>query len=141
MPPQNTPNQMPEMAIPEKNQESESTTTNVEQSPEIAPLPISPEIPKTETFSDQQTVSQPITPVPTPTPEPEIIEATPELEAAEQNEVDKSVDIDKNWVDAIDNIVEKDKDKPYEEEEDAEKLNINYQQKAFGKQISKESEE
>ncbi len=139
MPPQNTPIPSPE--IPTSDQKTgETVKIPLEIKPEASPAPISPEAPRTETYQDQATTTQPIHPDPAPIVEPVDIKPTPELEAEEQKEADKSVDIDKAWVEAADNIIEKDKDKPYEEEEDSEKLNINYQKKAFGKDIAKDTE-
>lgn len=141
MPPQNTPNQTPEIPQP-SSEETETTIPASENKPESAPEPISSELPRTENFQDQSTIAQPSQPVDSAIePEPaETVEVPAETETAYQEEVERKGDISEAWVDATKTIIEKDEDKPYEEEEDAEKLNIDYQQKTFGKKITKEDD-
>ena len=49
--------------------------------------------------------------------------------------------IEKPWVKKAEEIIKKDKDKPYFEEEDHEDLQIDYLKKRFGKEIRKSEEE
>ncbi len=65
-------------------------------------------------------------------------------EAAKQEtsapETDDIPDKDKAWVDRIEDIIEKDKDKPYQEEIDAEKLHQEYLKKRFNLEVDAEED-
>lgn len=141
MPPQNTPNpntvpnnpenqgqkSMPEKAMPPQNPEN---------APETAPAPKAPEKPAGETFQDQ--MSTPV-PVQTQTNAPSVPQSpTDDTQAPVKDDASEVSENDKTWVNAVETTIENDKDKPYEEEEDSEKLQINYLNKRFGKKINKE---
>lgn len=123
-----------------------------EQAPEAAPAPVSPEKPASteiksggsaaETFSDQPSAA-PAQPVQTPQDQPEpSASAQPvppsNLPVSEDQEAEDVSELDKSWVQAVEKTIEKDKDKPYEEEEDSEQLQTKYLKKRFGKDIPKE---
>jgi hypothetical protein len=141
MPLQTTPDTTPESVNPLVNTPEVAPEGQIAQ-PEIAPLPITPEAPQAEVLVDQPSVMAPQTP-PLPVavePVQTVPETTEVIAEEEQEEVDKPGEINDAWVHAATAVIEKDKDKPYEEEEDAEKLNVDYQQKAFGKEIKPKSE-
>lgn len=143
MPPQSqpTPNQTPEM--PEKaglSSNSSEKTVLSEGTLEVVPAPVNPEKPVAEKFSDQGT-PLPVQNVPT---EPVTVPTTgtvtpPPSPLTEDDEAASGIEeMDKSWVKTVDTVIENDKDKPYEEEEDSEKLQVDYLSKRFGKKIDKE---
>jgi hypothetical protein len=139
MPPQTTPNITPENPALSQNP-SEVVAPVPEAQPEVAPQPVSPEAPTAEVFTDQAQTQTPPTPAPA-VPAVPVVETPEEVVIEEQKEVEKPGEINDAWVHAAEAVIEKDKNKPYEEEEDAEKLNVDYQQKAFGKAIKEAKDE
>lgn len=144
MPPQNqpTPNQTPE--TPEgaglsNNPEKQIIPPGV--GAETAPKPTTPETPATEIMRDQGAPA-PVqnTPNEPPVTAPAAGTVTPPIPpVTEDDEAASGVEeMDKSWVKTVDTVIENDKDKPYEEEEDSEKLQIDYLSKRFGKKIDKE---
>lgn len=135
------PNQNP---ITPENQEASITPENqgvkgIEAQTEAEPQPKTPEISAHEKFSDQQSQA-PIQNVPKESNTAPPVQALPgNLPVTEDEEADSDVPaLDENWVEAVDTVIENDKDKPYEEDEDSEKLQVDYLAKRFGKRLDKE---
>ena len=139
MPPQNQSdhNVIPESQVPGTPEEKPVASVSPEKAAEKAPQPISPEAPKVEQFSDQASAIS--VPPAAPPAQPQVpvrpVVPSPDEEEKEAGDVPE---MDKSWVSAVDTVIEKDKDKPYEEEEDSEKLQVDYLQKRFGKKVDKE---
>lgn len=150
MPPQNQPDQNIEEQQPAEKQVSKQPETQPVQTPEAAPAPVAPEKPAStenesgrpasETFSDQQTVA-PSQPVQVPQVQPQPPQNQPPAPVRPidpDEEVENTVEpSDKVWVMAVDNVIEKDEGKPFEEEEDSEDLQIKYLKKRYGKDLKK----
>lgn len=143
MPPQNN-QSIPTPITPEGNEGVKVPETKIDQipekKPESVPVPLTPEKPVSEKFTDQ-TTQAPVSPAPiTPPVLDEPVKTTPaQVPVSEDDEAAAGVsEMDKAWVQAVDSVVENDKDKPYEEEEDSEKLQIDYLAKRFSKKIDKE---
>jgi hypothetical protein len=139
MPIPNQPNPTPEVPIQKPEQVPQVNVEQIQSAPEKNPQPISPEKPASETFSDQAAIAVSQTPLPAPAsaPNPDPPTPTPNPVSEEEDASDVK-DIDKAWVNAAHGIIEKDKDKPYEEEEDSENLQIQYLDKRFGKKVQKD---
>lgn len=137
MPPQNQPNQNNLESQPSVSEQQDLRSGNLSQSPEnMPPQPVSGEIPKTEVFTDQQT-NVPAQNHPQASQEPpSAVPTQPPSDDLEEKEAEEGVpDTDKKWVDAVENVIQKDQGKPYEKEEDAEKLQVDYLNQKYGKKI------
>lgn len=114
-------------------------TAAAEVKPEVAPE-VAPERP-TENFNDQAIQAIPIAPVAPTQQEPvQVNLGQPDPIQDVLDDSQESVEIDERWVEAVDTIIENDKGKPYEEEEDSEKLQINYLAQRFGRKIEKDKD-
>lgn len=142
MPPQNQPNENIEGSQSESKEKQGANQPEAQPvlKPETAPEPVSKEKPASETFSDQQTVApgQPAQ-APQAQPEPPQNQSPLSLKPIDADkEVEKTIEpTDKAWVLAVDNVIEKDESKPFEEEEDSEDLQIKYLKKKYGKDLKK----
>lgn len=123
MPPQGEKNIGPE-AVPQV------ATPEVPKGVEVPVVSEAPKEPAKETFGDQpvtntlvQEPSQAATPTPIPQP---------------QNDESEVSEMDNAWVGAVEHVIENNENKPYEEEEEAEKLQIKYLFKKFGKLLKKD---
>lgn len=118
-----------------ENKEIMPQGEKVKETPEFkAPEVVQPE---TVSSSPAQPVQQPKAPVKDKIDlklekEEEHPEVAEDLEATDTNEIDSK------WVETVDAVIEKDKGKPYEEQEDSHKLSISYLIKRFGKIIKKD---
>jgi len=143
MPIQNQPLPSPEVN-PEETQNQITPEVTPASAPEQVPeQPISKEVPQAEQFQDQQTSipRQPVQPQSQPQPQQDEPVSSPQTPNLEEQEAGETVSgSDKQWVAAVDTTIEKDKDKPFEEEEDSEKLQVDYLSKRFGKKIDKEEQ-
>lgn len=145
---QNQPNQKitPELQgeeAPVENSEQKTDSPENIQVPAVESVPEKPvmsETPRTEQFADQQTQT-PQQPVQAPASKPQDVPVSePQSPNLEEQEAEATVSgSDKQWVAAVDTVIEKDKDKPFEEEEDSEKLQVDYLKKRFGKEIQKDN--
>jgi Txe/YoeB family toxin of Txe-Axe toxin-antitoxin module len=137
MPPQGeqTPNINPEI-------QSQAGETVENKTPEVAP--IAPESKVAETFSDVQTPPVPVLPADPPIAPPVTPAVTdpnapnPELDKLDDMKIDDTRD--DVWVAAVDNVIERTKNQPYEEEESSEKLQADYLLKRFNKTIEVEDD-
>jgi hypothetical protein len=99
--------------------------------------PETPAEPTKETFQDQSAppVVEP-TIVQAPTEPPKKEERT--VPPTEKDDQKDTTEIDSKWVDAVEQVIEKTEGKPYEEEEEAETLQIKYLFKRFGKILKRD---
>lgn len=137
MPPiQNQPIKSPELNPIEDQKQTSPEVIPVQTKEQVPEKPVSKEAPKTETFSDAQTKAPAQKKAQPAGGKQSGISLPDGLEEKEAEE--KLSKIDSQWVAAVDTVIEKDKEKPYEEEEDSEKLQIDYLFKRFGKRVAKE---
>lgn len=133
MPPINEQGKAPEAAIPKAE-----TTPAV--TPEAAPKSELPAEPVKEVFQDQPASTPPVI-LPDPVAEPDLPkEPTPPKEAPDADEKDTGK-MDEQWVEAVDQVIEKTENKPYEEEEEAESLQVKYLFKRFKKILKRNKED
>lgn len=128
---------MPELneqqpVTPQAAEVSKPLEAAVESAPEVKPevAPAAKEASK-ETFADQATAA----PIPV---QDATVAQVPTVSQLPVTDNDQIEELDEAWVEAAEAIEEKDKDKPFEEEEDAEALNEKYLAQRFGKILSKD---
>lgn len=109
-----------------------------ETTPEVAPMPASPEKPSAETFADQAPAVVLVTPQTPVDPPVQAVAADPTEPVVEVDDTNPTENLDKKWVDAVETVIQKNEELPYEEEEAAEKLNIDYLWKRFKRKIGKD---
>ncbi|KKQ95431.1 MAG: hypothetical protein UT66_C0001G0016 [candidate division CPR2 bacterium GW2011_GWC1_39_9] len=85
--------------------------------------------PAVQTQAGNQTA--PIISNDTPIQDPAVIDSPSEASHIEE--------IEKPWIEKVEQIIKKDKNDPYQEEEDHEELQMSYLEKRFGKKIQKDT--
>jgi hypothetical protein len=136
---QNQPQQPVQPQPPEKDpnvggeKEVKPLPEEVVKAVEKEPKPIMSEEASKETFSDNATQVQPQTQKkPTQPQDPQT--------QIKDDDTKESKKIDKTFVKAVDEAIDKYEDKPYEEEEVSEDLETKYLNQRFGKKIEKSKE-
>lgn len=135
-------NQIPtpeQAALKPEGKTATSGSEELQNTPEVA-APQSAEKRVTEQFNDQQSqLQQQIAQAPQNVPAQDD-QVTSQPASDPQQEDVKVPEMDGAWVTAADAVIEKDKNLPYEEEEDAEDLQVKYLKQRFGKEIKKNEE-
>ncbi|PIZ00405.1 hypothetical protein COY62_02705 [bacterium (Candidatus Howlettbacteria) CG_4_10_14_0_8_um_filter_40_9] len=119
-----------EHAQPPEGAEVQETVVVPQEMPsQVSPPPTVP-----DSTNIQQPVQAPVVPIQNDPLSQTAAPVDDGLDAEEGNIIEKP------WVKKAEDIIDKNKDNPYEEEEKQEDLQIEYLKKRFGKEIKKEEE-
>ena len=119
--------------------------------------PVSPEVVKAVEASPEQQIPkepsgevpsavnpapvQPQQPVQTPSQNQPISDDQVMDDASDDKKEKDMEKLDKRWVDAVGNVIDEFEDKPFEEEEKSEDVQIKYLDKRFGRKLEKSQDE